>query len=159
MNVSVEKNTGHSIKGGKMKIQICSDLHLEFGTNENLYTKMVSTDADVLVLAGDISNSGDIIDVLKEIQLDSEKKVIFVPGNHDYYGSSRKNLDKMFYSMSERDIHVLIERDICIGNVCFIGSTGWWDGSNGHVGLTVKNALNDFRLMRYPGYKWRNRKN
>ena len=44
-------------------------------------------------------------------------------------------------------IHVLIEKDVCIGNVCFIGSTGWWDSSGGPITETVKCGLNDFRLI------------
>lgn len=132
-----------------MKIQIVSDLHLEFGVMEELYEKIVSTDADVLVLAGDITGAREITDVLLKFQEDSGKTIIFVPGNHEYYGTSRKELDKelkVIKNLNSR-IHVLIESDICIEDTIFIGSTGWWDGSNGEIGLAAKNGLNDFRLI------------
>lgn len=132
-----------------MLIQVCSDLHREFGIREDLYEKMISTEADVLVLAGDISNSRNITDSLLRIQEDSNKPIIFVPGNHEYYHSTRKTLDKELLSIKHLNdkIHVLIEDEFCIDDVVFIGSTGWWDGSNGEVGLTVKQGLNDFLLI------------
>lgn len=132
-----------------MRIQIVSDLHLEFGVMEENYQKLISAEADYLVLAGDISNAGSITDDLLHLQEDSGKKIVFVSGNHEYYGSTRKELDKELNAIKHlnKDIHVLIERDFCVGGVCFIGATGWWDGSNGNIGLTVKHGLNDFRLI------------
>ena len=132
-----------------MKLQIISDLHLEFGKMDKLYDKIISTDSDVLVLAGDISSCGNITEDLLAIQEDSNKTIIYVPGNHEYYHSTRKEVDKELRRIKNLNskIHVLIEGDICIKDIIFIGSTGWWDGSNGEIGLAVKNGLNDFRLI------------
>lgn len=131
-----------------MKIQICSDTHFEFGVLQKNYEKMVDTPADVLVLAGDIDASVGIISTLKKIKNDCyDKQVIFVAGNHEFYGTSRKTLEPELMSISGGNLHVLIERDIVIGGVVFIGSTGWWDGSGGTLGQTVKHGLNDFRMI------------
>jgi len=130
-----------------MRIQVVSDLHNEFGVIQKNYDKMIDTPADVLVLAGDISTHDGIIPLLKDIQEACDKTVIFVPGNHEYYGTSRKVLDKRFKAASNTKLQILLERDIIIGGVVFIGSTGWWDGSGGHLGQTVKHGLNDFRLI------------
>lgn len=132
-----------------MRVQCVSDLHTEFGIVERLHDSMIKTKADVLILAGDIACHNTITYMLCEIQELSGKEIIFVPGNHCYYGTTRKTLDKELYDIKNlnRHIHVLIEKDICIGNVCFIGSTGWWDGSGGSITETVKHGLNDFRLI------------
>jgi len=113
------------------------------------YDKMLQTDADVLVLAGDIASHNTIIPLLKEIQHESGKTVVFVPGNHEYYHTSRKELDKKFKSACSTNLQILIERDIIIGGVVFIGSTGWWDGSGGDngVNVAVRHGLNDFRCI------------
>jgi predicted phosphodiesterase len=132
-----------------MKIQVVSDLHLEFGRIDKLYDEMCAAEADVLVLAGDITSSDAVVEDINQIQEDSGKRVIFVPGNHEYYRASRKSLDKemkMLESINKK-VHVLLEEDICLGGVCFIGSTGWWDGSNGAIGMQQKQGLNDFRMI------------
>ncbi len=132
-----------------MKIQIVSDLHMEFGIIKDIYDQMCDCDSDVLVLAGDISSSDAIMEDLNRIQQDSGKIVMFVPGNHEYYGASRKTLDKELSVLHDinKNIYVLLEKDICLGDVCFLGSTGWWDGSGGHLGMSVKHGLNDFRMI------------
>ena len=132
-----------------MKIQVVSDTHFEFGMVDHLYKKMIETPADVLVLPGDIAGEDEIMDRLLDIQEHSGKQIIFVPGNHEYYHTSRKTLDEELSHIKHlnQNIHVLTERDVCIGGVCFLGSTGWWDGSGGHLGLTVKHGLNDFRMI------------
>jgi Icc-related predicted phosphoesterase len=132
-----------------MKIQIVSDLHMEFGHIDKLYKEICSAEADVLILAGDISSSDAIVEDINRIQIDSGKRVIFVPGNHEYYRSSRKTLDSEMMTLEDinPNIHVLMERDICIEGICFMGTTGWWDGSNGSIGVNQRQGLNDFRMI------------
>ena len=61
-----------------MKIQILSDLHLEEeGFN------IPETDADVIVLAGDIHEGTRAIPWIQE---QTDKLVIYVAGNHEFYG-------------------------------------------------------------------------
>jgi predicted phosphohydrolase len=132
-----------------MKIQIVSDLHNEFGVVKKNYDAICSGDADVLVLAGDISSNEEIVDDILHFQEDSGKHIVFVPGNHEYYRTSRKALDKEMFLLEDINpkVHVLIEKDFCMGGVCFLGSTGWWDGSFGSIGVNQINGLNDFRMI------------
>lgn len=61
----------------KMKIQIISDLHQEFGS-----TDLFFENADIVVLAGDINLGTKGIEWIK---LKIEKKpVVYVLGNHEY---------------------------------------------------------------------------
>lgn len=61
-----------------MKLHILSDLHLE---NEGF--TIPETNADVIVLAGDIHEGTRAIPWIKE---QTDKPVIYVAGNHEYYG-------------------------------------------------------------------------
>ena len=64
-----------------MKLLIYSDLHLEFGSYFRLPE---DTDADALVLAGDIITFRDY-DPLARLLEGWNKPVLFVAGNHEYY--------------------------------------------------------------------------
>lgn len=132
-----------------MIIQTISDLHLEFGLIKELYEEMIEAPADILVLAGDISTPDYAIEHINKIQKDSGKRLIVVPGNHDYYGRTRKSFDAELETLQaiNNKIHVLVEGTVFMDGIAFLGSTGWWDGSNGHIGSTVINGLNDFRAI------------
>ena len=62
-----------------MKIHILSDLHTEFSDFDP-----PETDADVVVLAGDIGVGPSGIEWAADHWLD--RPVIYVAGNHEYYG-------------------------------------------------------------------------
>lgn len=66
----------------KMKLHILTDLHLEFGP---FYPP--ETDADLVILAGDTDVGTKGITWAKEAFIG--KQVVYVPGNHEYYGSER----------------------------------------------------------------------
>ncbi len=75
-----------------MKIQIASDIHLEFYKNKprdrHFFQTLVdpSTAADVLVLAGDIGYPEDhITREFIKWACESWPKVYWVLGNHEYY--------------------------------------------------------------------------
>jgi len=130
-----------------MKVQIISDLHLEFGnTYKDYYERMINTKADLLVLAGDINVNSSLFNSLISIQEDADKDIIFVPGNHEYYGVRKDRFDRELieFNKSQSNIHILMEDTIDFENIHFIGTTGWWDGSNGPLTPSVIRCLNDF---------------
>ena len=62
-----------------MKLNIISDIHLNvcvFSRPEN--------DADVVILAGDIARPREAVAWAR----DFDKPVLYVPGNHEFYGGS-----------------------------------------------------------------------
>lgn len=102
-----------------MKLNILSDLHLSVGGMERPHT-----DADVVVLAGDISRPAAAADWA----LGFDQPVLYVIGNHEFYGSSlpevRAELRRRF---AGTHVHLLDNDVLELGGVRFVGSTLWTD--------------------------------
>jgi 3',5'-cyclic AMP phosphodiesterase CpdA len=104
-----------------MKIHVLSDLHLEF-----MPFDPPETDADVVVLAGDIGKGVQGIHWARGSFPD--KEIIFVPGNHEFYGAQRlETLAAMRIAARECEIHMLDDNDLVIQGVRFLGATLWTD--------------------------------
>lgn len=142
-----------------MKIQLVSDLHLEFSDiiikNEN--------DADVLILSGDIlvgdklliNESEDGIrfrNFLKRCSFQFPT-VVYVAGNHELYGGKfYKTLEdiKTYCLNNFTNVHFLEQSYVDIKDVTFIGGTLWTDMNKGDpVTLhSIRNMMNDFKTIR-----------
>lgn len=111
-----------------MKIQIASDLHLDLfpklvGTEPSLIEQ---TDADVLVLAGDIHDGYQGIRRFSNWKAGVE--TIYVAGNHEYYGHVYKaKQGQMQICAAEAGVHFLERNAIVINGVRFLGATLWTD--------------------------------
>ena len=107
-----------------MRIKLLSDLHLEH------YPFTVDYGGeDILVLAGDISPSFFHAKCLVENYLDKTEKVevVYVTGNHDYFGSDIHTVDKMWRQFKHPRFHFLQNDSVVLGGVRFFGSTMWTD--------------------------------
>jgi Icc-related predicted phosphoesterase len=109
-----------------MKIQLLSDLHLE---HSRLHPPFVlpATDADVVVLAGDIDNGTRAIDWAEKTFPD--QAVLYVPGNHEYYDADLQAAAAALKARARRSANVrLLDNDeLTIDGVRFLGSTLWTD--------------------------------
>lgn len=79
----------------KLKLQVISDLHLEFRDPKKGYD-FLKPSAPILVLAGDVCVLGTAADFKKyekfiEYFYDKYEYIIHVPGNHEYYTNPGKN--------------------------------------------------------------------
>jgi len=129
-----------------MNIQVISDLHCEL----NKYFEIeISPDADVLVLAGDISNSIGIKNDLTNICSKTKIPVIFVPGNHEFYYSSIENMHPVFKELSKsiKNLHILNRSSVEIDGVRFVGCTGWMDNANKQPYNFYRQRINDFNMI------------
>lgn len=103
-----------------MKIWILSDLHIDVCDYETL-----DADADIVVLAGDIAEGLHGLDwARKQFRF---VPVLYVPGNHEYFGSNIPELDGAFAARSKGLIHALQRQSIVIDGVRFVGCTLWTD--------------------------------
>ena len=66
-----------------MKILAASDIHDDLSTVKKLAKKAEKEDVDLVLLAGDLTLSGEPVDGLLKPFKDKNKKVLLVPGNHD----------------------------------------------------------------------------
>ena len=108
-----------------MRLHLLSDLHFEFQKwRSAIDVNMI--DADVTVLAGDIAVG--LEGIAWALQA-FKRPVIYVMGNHEYYGqrSMQKTLEKARQKCAGTHVHLLQNDAVSIGNVRFIGSTLWTD--------------------------------
>jgi predicted phosphodiesterase len=109
-----------------MKIQFCSDLHLEMRPQDY---KLAQTDADIIVLAGDVHVGINAIE-FAIVESDRQKKpVIIIAGNHEFYGHDYHHmLNKMTEAAKHHPlVHFLENNEVVIDGVRFLGCTLWTD--------------------------------
>jgi len=129
-----------------MRIHVLSDLHLEFGRFDP-----PEIDADVIVLAGDIDLG--VRGVHWARSRFEKTPVIYVPGNHEYYGHAIPRLDeKLLEEAESSNVHVLNDKAITISGVHFLGCTLWTDlalvGDSFVGAAAVASVMNDYRKIR-----------
>lgn len=102
-----------------MKVNILSDLHLSFGVPQ-----APDNDADIVILAGDIARPREAVAWAQTLT----KPVLYVPGNHEFYGSSVSGtLEALAKCAAGTNVRVLDDDEVVLGGVRFIGSTLWTD--------------------------------
>ena len=124
-----------------MKLQVLSDLHLSAAALE-----VPATDADVIILAGDIARPKDAIAWARALN----KPVLYVAGNHEFYGGSvATTVHKLKLLCRGSTIQVLDNDVVVIDGVRFLGATLWTDFQLFGVGekkdLAVKEAMSYIR--------------
>lgn len=126
---------------------------------------MVDYKQVILSIAGDANEidsangrSRKLVDTLKKLS-EMYRAVIYVPGNHEYYGGKINTADqKMMEWMDGVDnFHYLNCGHVKIDNYNFIGATLWtdFDGGNPIKMLTCQLGMNDYKQIRTL-YKERN---
>jgi len=129
-----------------MKLQVLSDIHLEFAPFD-----IPQTDADVIILAGDIGVGTKGLEWATSIA--GDKPIIYINGNHEYYRHSHPKLvNKMREMEFDSYIYFLEKNECMIDNVKFLGCTLWTDFNlQGKAPLALLDAgsgMNDFKLIR-----------
>lgn len=134
-----------------MKIQLLSDLHIEFGE-----FKFPDVRADVVVLAGDIHvKSQGLKWTLDNIK---DTPVIYVLGNHEYYGKTYPKLASQLKEQAKgSNVHVLEKDTMVIDGVAFFGCTLWTDfniyGNPRQTGYECQQIMTDYKkIKRLPTY-------
>ncbi len=125
-----------------MNIQIISDVHLEFGSFD-----FPDQDCDVLVAAGDIGVGLEGLEWLQTL----DKPVIYVAGNHEYWGYDINELQDELIGMSKgSNVRYLEKKSVVIDGVRFLGCTMWTDFNecdDKEMMTDLQNIMNDFRYV------------
>jgi 3',5'-cyclic AMP phosphodiesterase CpdA len=131
-----------------VRLHILSDLHLEVDPS----FRLPDTNADVLVLAGDIGCGTGGMSAFAGLG----KPVIYVPGNHEYYDAELEAMAQRMASFARDAGILLLDRSEAILNgVRFLGTTLWTDFLlDGPAAVpraldAVLKFVLDFRTIRY----------
>ena len=137
-----------------MKIQYASDLHLEFRANrEWLRENPLEVTGDILLLAGDIITftTNPIIDENFWLWCSNNyKKVLVVPGNHEYYRAKLFNLGEDIQWNVMPNVGYYDNKVIRIEDTDFILST-LWSHISSRNGYAIGQSMNDFYEIEYKG--------
>lgn len=128
-----------------MKIYYTSDVHLEAWRGHPPVFESWPGDADVTVMAGDIGSGTQGIDWAASQASRYRQAIIYVPGNHEFYGhdlpAMRGELQQ--HARNRPGVILLDDSVAVIEGVRFIGSTLWTD----YVGEADVPACNMARAM------------
>lgn len=133
-----------------MKIQYCSDLHLEFPRNKAwLDENPIIVAGDVLLLAGDIMPFTEIKkhDSFFDQMADQFEQVYWIPGNHEYYGSNIENRTGAFREAIRDNVWLLNNQVIQLPGAKLIFSTMWTSISPNNQ-WPIQRGMNDFRVIK-----------
>lgn len=129
-----------------MKLHVLSDLHVEFAP-----FSAPATDADVIVLAGDIHVGRKDLDWA--VEQFPDKPVIYVLGNHEYYGNAIPRFtEKLRDYASGTNVHILEREAFALDGITFLGCTLWTDfrlfGDPRIAGYEATQKMTDYKKIR-----------
>jgi predicted phosphohydrolase len=132
-----------------MKVQYCSDLHLEFPHNrEFIKNNPIIPTGEVLILAGDIlpfqfiNQPSEFLDYIA----DHFEKTYWIPGNHEYYESDINERSGSFCESIRSNVFLINNQSINLNDTNFIFSTLWSKISEENR-FIIENTLSDFKLI------------
>jgi predicted phosphodiesterase len=128
-----------------MKIQIASDLHIEqYLLKDSLEQNPLIPKGSVLVLAGDICcySKRQYLNYFLDLWKQQFKKIIYIPGNHEYYGG-HFNINTHNFIKEEDNLVELNNYTYEFEGVRFVCST-LWSG----VSEETTNMISDYSVIR-----------
>ncbi|MBK7175253.1 MAG: metallophosphoesterase [Bacteroidales bacterium] len=126
-----------------MKIQYCSDLHLESEPNSRFL------EANPLIVAGDILIlAGDVVPLLDEYLnnpffhfiSENYKQVFWIPGNHEFYHRDLSNYSTSFSIQLAGNIQIVNNIELNYEGVNFLFSTMWSKIGSDNMKTVEKNV-------------------
>ncbi len=103
------------------RLRAFSDLHTEFAP-----LQLPRVAADLVVLAGDIGKG--VRGVKWAAAAFPNTPVVYVPGNHEYYGGAvPRTLEKMRAAAEGTNVQVLERNELCLRQVRILATTLWTD--------------------------------
>jgi predicted phosphohydrolase len=139
----------------EMKVQYCSDLHLEFSANRKYLTETpIEPTGDILLLAGDITplagieKASDFFNFLS----DNFEHSYWLPGNHEYYRSDITERSGAFHEKIRSNVSLVNNTVVNHGDIRLLFST-LWSKINPADGFVIQKSMADFRLIKRNGQR------
>ena len=141
------------------RLLVLSDLHIDKASQESKddFLKFLrKSDADAVLITGDISVASMLSNHLKDIAKACERPVMITAGNHDFYGSSFREVDQTIKAVCAEHPNLISlgggEIIQLSQSTALIGHRGWFDGLAGSGAKTRvespdRYAIEDFRNL------------
>jgi predicted phosphodiesterase len=139
-----------------MRIFALSDVHVDYEANADWIANISTSDhlEDLLILAGDVTDSLKLLDWCLSELTRRFRKVQFVPGNHDLWVARDDHRKTSFEKFAEVTAVVKssgasmeVLRD---GNLVIVPLLGWYDYSFGKPSEELKGIWMDYYACRWP---------
>jgi predicted MPP superfamily phosphohydrolase len=143
------------------KVDLVSDLHLEC-------KELTLPGGDILVIAGDAMEFRNYLQAFHstrmlgeptdrflrffEVECAKYQTVLYLPGNHEFYGSEIESvLQRMQSGVLPDNVRILDRSVYDAGDVLFVGATLWTNCNNGdwYTHYHLKRCMNDFHVIKY----------
>jgi 3',5'-cyclic AMP phosphodiesterase CpdA len=131
-----------------MKINLCSDLHLEF-------SDLVLPGGDILIVAGDLCEAKNLhrdqfYRFIQEECSSKYKETIMVMGNHEHYGYQFEKTADHIRSHLPDNVYLLEKDTHVINDVLFVGGTMWTDINRNDPAThsVLRYSMNDYRYIK-----------
>jgi predicted phosphodiesterase len=142
-----------------MRIFATSDIHVDHDVNAKWVAGLSTADYqdDVLILAGDLTDTRKLLAWSLSTLAKRFKKVLFVPGNHELWviredrnKNSLQKFDEVCETVESSGASMKAYRD---RGVSIIPLLGWYDYSFGEPSEELRSVWMDYRACRWPsGY-------
>jgi Icc-related predicted phosphoesterase len=129
-----------------MRIQYCSDLHLEFDHNNKYLSKIpLDVSGEILILAGDIVPLHDnfLNDLFFRFISENYRQVFWVPGNHEFYHKDLTEFSLSYNIRLNSNISIVNNIELEYGDIQFVFSTLWSEISSSYE-KTIEQSVSDF---------------
>lgn len=141
--------------GLSMRVFAVSDLHLDYEENKHWLAHLSSADfqADILIVAGDISDDIALIQWCFATLQAKFRRVFFVPGNHDLWVSRNPgmtSIEKFQLLCQIATDHYICMETYHYGSLSIVPLLGWYDYSFGLPGEQLQQVWTDFYACNWP---------
>ena len=130
-----------------MKVNVISDLHLEFAD-------LTLPGGDILILSGDVAEAKNLKPDTRYTRFFNEecakyRKVFFVMGNHEHYGYKFNKTYSTLKEYMPANVSLLEKEYVEVDGVIFIGATLWTDCNrrDPNTMFTLQRSMNDYRVI------------
>lgn len=139
-----------------MRVFALSDIHIDYEENVKWVASLSRSEYqdDVLILAGDVTDTRQLFDWCLSALARRFKKVLFVPGNHELWvmreDRQQNSLQKFddvcaMVKSSGASMQAFYERGLSI-----IPLLGWYDYSFGEPSEELRSLWMDYHMCRWP---------
>lgn len=150
------------VTSSKVKMIVISDIHLETAKDGKRIAVLDALNGavrkvrdegfyPVVVCAGDVANGIKGYELLKHI----ETQVVYVAGNHEFWGGDFYEINKALISQAPPNVHYLYNKWVEIEDTIFAGSSLWTDvglNTNPDVSYHCTHTMRD--ISNITAKKW-----